>query len=112
MKAMWDIIKTVTGKKVNNEDICLSNHNGNVVDNYQVIPSGFNHYFLSVAKGTDKIKHNYKINSNDNRNHRHYMLQSFSNTFPNIKFSNTSAKETERIIKSLKSRNSHGYDEI
>jgi hypothetical protein len=72
------------------------------VDNYQVISDSFNNYFLPVAEEiTDKIKCNYKIDSNDNRNHRHYMLQSLTNTFPNIKFSNASSKEIERIINSL-----------
>jgi hypothetical protein len=34
------------------------------------------------------------------------------NPFPNIKFNNTSTKEIERTINSLKPKNSHGYDEI
>jgi hypothetical protein len=34
------------------------------------------------------------------------------NPFPDIKFNNTSSKEIERIINSLKLKNSHGYDEI
>jgi len=32
--------------------------------------------------------------------------------FPNIKFRNTSPKEIENIIRSLKAKRSHGYDEI
>ena len=42
----------------------------------------------------------------------HYLLQLVSNPFPNIKFSNTSTQEIERIINSLQSKSSHGYDEI
>jgi hypothetical protein len=34
------------------------------------------------------------------------------NSFPNIKFNNTSTKEIERIIKSSRLKNSNGYDEI
>jgi hypothetical protein len=34
------------------------------------------------------------------------------NSFPNIKFNDTSTKETERIFKSLRLKNSYGYDEI
>jgi hypothetical protein len=34
------------------------------------------------------------------------------NHFPNIKFKNTSTKEIERIISSLRPTNSYGYDEI
>jgi hypothetical protein len=34
------------------------------------------------------------------------------NPFPNIKLNNTSTKEIERIINSIKVKNSHGYDGI
>jgi hypothetical protein len=34
------------------------------------------------------------------------------NPFPNITFNNTSTKEIERIINSIKVKNSHGYDGI
>jgi hypothetical protein len=114
MKTTWNVIKTVTSKKVNNEDISLSNIGRDIMDNCQVISDSLNNYFLSVANKINyKVKYNTKIGSNNNnRNPLHYLSQSFSNPFPNIKFSNTSTKEIERIINSLKSKNLHGYDEI
>ena len=39
-------------------------------------------------------------------------MQSFKNPFPNINLKSTSAREIENIIKSLKLKNSSGYDEI
>jgi hypothetical protein len=36
----------------------------------------------------------------------------FHKPFPSIKFNNTSTKETEKIINSLKTKESSGYDEI
>ena len=40
------------------------------------------------------------------------MLQNCSYSYPNIKFRYTSTEEIEKIIKSLKTKNVHGYDEI
>jgi hypothetical protein len=40
------------------------------------------------------------------------MSKSFQNPFPNIKFKNTSTKEIKRIIRSLRLKNSNGYDRI
>jgi len=54
-------------------------------------------------------------NLNPNRNNSipmEYLLKTFKNLFPNIKYNYTSQKETENIIKSLKSTSSHGYEEI
>ena len=40
------------------------------------------------------------------------MLNLFHKPFPSIKFKNTSLKETEKIINSLKIKESSGYDEV
>ena len=50
----------------------------------------------------------YNINKNPN----YYLLNLFHKPFPNIKFKNTSTKEGEKIINSLKTKESSGYDEI
>ena len=42
----------------------------------------------------------------------HYLMQSFKNSFPNINLKSISTKEAENIIKSLKPKNSSGYDGI
>jgi len=39
-------------------------------------------------------------------------MQSFKNTFPNINLKSISTKEVENVIKSLKPKNSPGYDGI
>ena len=41
-----------------------------------------------------------------------YILQNCRYPFPNIKFRYKSTEETEKIIKSLKTTNSHGYNDI
>jgi len=40
------------------------------------------------------------------------MEQAFNKPYPNMECNCTTVKEIEQIIKSLKSKNSHGYDEI
>lgn len=42
----------------------------------------------------------------------HYLSHLFSKPFPKIKISNTSTHEIQRIIHSLHSKSSCGYDEI
>jgi len=42
----------------------------------------------------------------------YYLLNQPHRAFPNIKFKNTSPKEIENIIRSLKAKEFHGYDEI
>jgi len=44
--------------------------------------------------------------------HTHFMEQAFNNPYPSIECKCTTAKEIEQIIKSLKTKNSYGYDEI
>jgi hypothetical protein len=40
------------------------------------------------------------------------MLQTCRYSYPNTKFRYISTGEIEKIIKSLKTKNAHGYDEI
>ena len=42
----------------------------------------------------------------------HFMEQAFTNPYPSIEWKCTKTEEIERIIKSLKTENSYGYDEI
>jgi hypothetical protein len=113
MKTTCNTVKTESGKKDKSADIYWSNNDGDESHDYQVISDSFNNYFLSIAeKITHNIINNNNIGSNNEETPLHYLLQLFSNPFPNIKFSNTSTREVERIIISLQSKSSHGYNEI
>ncbi len=48
----------------------------------------------------------------DNVTPLHYLTQSFKKPFPKIHLKTVSTKETNNIIKSLKPKNSAGYDGI
>jgi hypothetical protein len=58
------------------------------------------------------ITHSDTEGTGDNKNPTYHLSKICNNTFSNITFKNTSAKETERTIKSLRVKNSHGYDGI
>ena len=81
------------------------------IDNQHIISSIFNKYFSSVA---DKIL-GLNINEKTDTNSEDNAVNSFHNAeqaYPRINFVNTSTQEIGKIIKSLKTKNSYGYDEI
>ena len=49
-KATWNIVKTVTNKKDNVDNLISMNINDKISSNPQVIANSFNSYFSSVAE--------------------------------------------------------------
>jgi len=89
----------------------LINIEGNLITNQQSIANSFNNYFLTVAdKITSNIK-NDKTSLNCN-NPIHCFHKNVKLPCSNMKLKYATPKEIEKIIKSLKSKNSHGYDGI
>jgi hypothetical protein len=77
---------------------------------YKNSPEAFNTYFLSAAgKIIQDIKYSNIKDPNNSADSKYYLSKSFQNSFPNITFKNTSIKEVERIIWSIRLKNSHGY---
>jgi hypothetical protein len=105
IKTTWSIIKAETNR--------LKGPTITTINNYQNSPEGFNKYFLSI---TENIIHDIRCNNkqgyNINKNPNYYLLNLFHKPFPSIKIKNTSTKEIEKIINSLKIKESSGYDEI
>jgi hypothetical protein len=60
----------------------------------------------------ESIRYSDTEGTSDNKNPIYYLPKISHNPFPNIKCNNTSTKETERIISSIRVKNSHGYDGI
>jgi hypothetical protein len=87
---------------------------GKLVNDHKEIADTFNNHFTSVAENiVTKNNHNdSSINNTDNTTPVHYLLHSFKCTFPNFSFRLLSTKEIKNITKSLKTKNSHVYDEI
>ena len=80
------------------------------ITNQNTIANIFNSYFSSIAE-TLKSGNNKHINIKE-ANPINYLIYSFHQPFPKMNWQYASTHEVEKIIKSLKSKNTSGYDEI
>jgi hypothetical protein len=110
IKTTWNIVKSVTGKKFENKSprsVCI---NGALTENHQVTADSFQSHFLWTA---DEVVSN--INNNEDTNDINcsdYLYRALKSPYPNTIFDHTMTKKVDNIIKSLKLKNSCGYDEI
>ena len=84
------------------------------ITDQQTVAETFNDYFVAIAENVKRQRKNSFINDDNNSvdNHIHFMEQAFNKPYPSMESKYTSTKEIEQIIKSLKTKNSYGYDEI
>jgi hypothetical protein len=87
---------------------------GKKITDKQTIAETFNDYFVAIAKNVKRQRKNNFFNDDNNGvdNHTLFMEKAFIKPYPSMESKYTSTKEIERIIKSLKTKNSYGYDEI
>ena len=74
----------------------------------QVIATTFNTYFATVAQNI----HTANFNSIDVNDPLNYLYNAFNKQIPAINLKMVTSKEIENVVKSLKPKGSHGYDEI
>ena len=72
----------------------------------------FNNHFTSISKNINTKQNKFNPYNTDNITPLHYLTQLFRNPFPNINLKTVSTNEIKNIIKSLKPKNSLGYDGI
>jgi len=96
--------QTVTRSKVHVSNIFLISVIDYLTNNSHIIANAFNKYFLRVAENI--------IIENVHEDPLEYLHNAFKQLFPNIKLKYTTTNEIEEIIKSLKTKNSHGYSGI
>lgn len=111
IKTMWNIVKTETHTR-HKDEIPPLNVDGSVVEDHQNIVNIFSTYFTTV---TDKMGANNLVHinvSSNNADPLSYLYQVFTSQFPRIKLTPVTLKEIREIIKSLRWKNSHGYDDI
>ena len=105
IRTTWNIIKAETNRS--------KGPLNTITNNSLNSPEAYNRYFLSFPKNIiDGIRNKSNQSTNTTKNPNQYLSNLFHTPFPCIKFRNTSAKESEKIINSLKIKNSSGYDEI
>jgi hypothetical protein len=105
IRTVWGITKSVTGKLTDVETIQEIKANGEVISNRQNIADFLNNLFLSVVDSNIINKPMANSKPSD------YLQQAFNHPFPNIKYHAVTTFELAEIIKSLKMKGSHGYDE-
>jgi len=71
-------------------------------------------YFVAIAENVKRQSKNKLTNDDNNSidNHTHFMEQAFNKPYPSMECKCTTMKEIEEIIKSLKTKNKYGYNEI
>jgi hypothetical protein len=108
MKSTWRIINEEKGNIKRNKGICSIMIGKKVVTNQGKIATTFNKYFLSIA---DSIIHK---NKKEIANPINYLVNTFSRHSNKIswKYEYATSYEIEKIIRSLKTKNTSGYDEI
>jgi hypothetical protein len=110
-KTTWNIVKTITNNKDTINNILTMNINDKISSKPLVIANTFNTYFSSVAENL-LIKNFSGKNIINNKDEISYLLQNFRQSFSTMKLRNTHTYEIEKIINSLKCKNSYGYDKI
>jgi hypothetical protein len=111
-KTIWNIIKTETVKRDGKEDIKLLNIQGNITSDQQVLASNLSDYFPTIV---DKVIDSSSVTKTGQPIYDkflNYMSPKSTGPLPNFRFMHTTTHEIERIIKSLKTKYSFGYDEI
>ena len=110
-KTAWHLIKSETNKTKCNHGISSIENQGKICNDHLDIAKTFNTYFTSLT---------YKIFVNSANTHStpsnvcplNNLKKIFVRPFLRIHLTPTTAKEITEIVKSFKSTNSHGYDEI
>jgi hypothetical protein len=88
MNTAWDITKSLTGKKIKNEDIQQINTGSTTTYNSHVISNSLNNYFLSIVEN--------RIHIGKSKHPTDYLNQAFIRPFLTAGYQNTSTFEIEK----------------
>jgi len=115
-KTSWILINKECCKDRNKHAIHSLNINGRSTTNQYLIASAFNKHFTNmptmITRNITASNCSVKTSVNNQNNISLSLHNVFQTSFLSIKYHYTSAKEIEKIIKSLNSSNSCGYDEV
>jgi hypothetical protein len=106
VKTTWGIIKSVTNAKSSKSIITSISNKGKSYNNPQTMANIFNNYFIMPP---NQMQLNKLTNVSNSLS---YLSEVHKQTFPNINMTPVTSKEIKDIMKSLKWKNSKGYDEI
>jgi len=110
MSTTWKIINYENGKPNHSKNSISLKIDNKEITNQNTVANIFNNYFLSIAESLNSG--NNKQTNTKEPNPISYLINSFHQPFPKMSWHNAYTHEIEKIIKSLKSKNTGGYDEI
>ena len=108
IKSTWKIIEEEKGRTKNKSDIQCIKINDTIIYNQEEIAMTFSNYFLSIADSINNKNKRYGNNTNQGK----YLTNPLKKDMCKIKWKYVTTHEIEKIIRSLKAKNSHGFDEI
>ena len=109
MKTTWNIIHKETSKSTNQNNIKSLRINDHIVYNQITIANELNNYFSNIAGSISNKRINEK---EEEASSLQNLFKYFNQPFKDVSWPYTSTKEINKIIDSLKDKNSSGYDEI
>jgi uncharacterized membrane-anchored protein YjiN (DUF445 family) len=112
IKPIWSIIKRETAYKNHNKESQALKINNIIIKDKGHIANAFNEYFSSVAQTVIEDLNKDNNESLTNIDPLYYLDNSYNSSFENIRWHFTSTAEIRKIIKTLKTKSSYGYDEI
>jgi len=114
VKTKWGIINKESGRNKKRSEIPALNVEGKKITDHQTIAETFNENFVAIAENVKRQSDSNLINDDNSSmvNHTHFMEQTFNKPYTNMEWKCTTTKETGQSIKSLKTKNSYGYNEI
>ena len=114
VKTIWGITHKESGRNKKRSEIQAVKVEGKKITDQQTSADTFNEYFVAITGNVKRQSKNNLINyDNDNMDsHTHFMEEAFTKPYPSMECKYTTPKENEQIIKSLKTKNSYGYDEV
>ena len=110
MATTWKIINLEKGKVSPSSNTVSLRIGDKEIINQSKIANMFNNYFLSIAETLNSV--NNKSTNTKVPNPISYLTNSYHQPFLKMKWDHASTNEIDQIIKSLKSKNTSGYDEI
>jgi hypothetical protein len=102
---MWNLVRSETNKQGSNNELPL-NMEGTTVTSYHELANSFNNYFVNATHSIQVGNLDDAPSALDNLN------LTCPKPFPRIHLTPVTANEIKNIIKSLKLKNSYGYNEI
>ena len=105
-RTTWNIVKTITNNGTTSSNKAEMNINNTLTSNPFTIANAFNAYFSSVAENLTSKNH-FGTNSTNNNDPLTYLRQNFNQTFSSIRLNNTTTHEVDKIIHSLKCKDSY-----